>query len=211
MARVSQLYAELGFDRAGEMAEWINHNLPTEKAYTVSSSVSDALLAQVRAKFFPPEEPEPGTSHLKGQQIPEEELLALVFEGGRAKVKAWLQRGDGAACYRNEDIGHPQGGHLQFVSFGSPNTTLGDGDPPTRLPDFGGQINWRYQLCAWAKRGPACGHSACSQNYIDTGERACVESETPFRAGPALTAMVTLAKPVLDDLRERGVPLPPEV
>lgn len=23
-------------------------------------------------------------------------------------------------------------------------------------------------------RGPACGHSRCSQNYIDTGETACV-------------------------------------
>jgi hypothetical protein len=26
-----------------------------------------------------------------------------------------------------------------------------------------------------AARGPKCGHSPCSQNYIETGERECVE------------------------------------
>lgn len=45
--------------------------------------------------------------------------------------------------------------------------------------------------------GPACGHSACSQNYIDTGSRECVEEpkmlhcaicSSPFidRGGPYL-------------------------
>lgn len=29
-------------------------------------------------------------------------------------------------------------------------------------------------MTAIASKGPSCGHSACSQNYIDTGETSCV-------------------------------------
>jgi hypothetical protein len=29
----------------------------------------------------------------------------------------------------------------------------------------------------FSRQGPECGHSACSQNYIDTGQRACVAEE----------------------------------
>jgi len=29
------------------------------------------------------------------------------------------------------------------------------------------------------EEGPECGHSACSQNFIDTGEESCLEKEPP--------------------------------
>lgn len=65
-----------------------------------------------------------------------------------AKVNTWLDRGDGIAVYRNEEIGHREAGDIRLVSWGSdaahwhfpPN-----GDE--RLPDgVGGGINWRYRL-----------------------------------------------------------------
>lgn len=68
-------------------------------------------------------------------------------------IDAWVERGDGCAVYRNEDIGHELMGHLQFVSYGSSKAQIpvpfrpsGGGVPPTRLPDIGSAINWRYVL-----------------------------------------------------------------
>lgn len=57
----------------------------------------------------------------------------------------WLGRGDGIAVYQNQDMGHRDLGLLQFLSYGSPAAQL-EGEPPTRLPDIGGAINWRYTL-----------------------------------------------------------------
>ena len=57
----------------------------------------------------------------------------------------WTERGDGCAVYRNEDLGHPQMGHLKFASFGGPVAMFRD-PPPSRLPDMPGEINWRYAL-----------------------------------------------------------------
>lgn len=112
-----------------------------------------------------------------------------LYERSRHTINRWLERGDGVAVYQNEDLGHPELGKRQFVSFGSRNAQLEyqhctcgvcgkklafheseglihhddpdydpyegevntydhdpDITPPTRLPDIGGQINWRYQL-----------------------------------------------------------------
>lgn len=63
-------------------------------------------------------------------------------------VGRWLDRGDGAAVYENHDLGHPEVGEPQITSFGSPAAQLETDDPPQRLPDIGGNINWRYQLVA---------------------------------------------------------------
>lgn len=76
-------------------------------------------------------------------------------------------RGDGVAVYENHDLGHPELGQRQYVSFGGPEAqleTAGDtwtqgphlglaqfgltGYLPKTLPDIGGRINWRYQLVA---------------------------------------------------------------
>lgn len=70
-----------------------------------------------------------------------------------ATINVWLERGDGAAIYENQDLGHPDVGHVQITSFGSGAAQL-EADrypdltqfPPTRLPDIGNRINWRYQL-----------------------------------------------------------------
>ena len=63
-----------------------------------------------------------------------------------AQVTGWLERGDGAAVYENHDLGHPQLGMPKIVSFSSPAAQLEAGSPPERLPDIGGQINWRFVL-----------------------------------------------------------------
>lgn len=51
-----------------------------------------------------------------------------------------------------------------------------EGVPMRERTDFhrgGGESS--YNVFRFALTGPACGHSVCSQNYIDTAERACVE------------------------------------
>lgn len=77
-----------------------------------------------------------------------------------------IGRGDGVAVYVNEDLGHPNIGQWQIMSYGGPDAQLetredwGEGDLRRNndyfvhgqdvlrrtLPDIGGRINWRYQL-----------------------------------------------------------------
>lgn len=64
----------------------------------------------------------------------------------RATIEGWLERGDGIAIYRNIEFGHSHFGHRQFVSYGSRKAQLETDEPPKRLPDIGGRINWRYHL-----------------------------------------------------------------
>lgn len=74
-----------------------------------------------------------------------DELLATAV----AQVNRWLERGDGVAVYENQDLGHPQLGHIQIVSYGSEASMLYcplTRELPTRMPDINGAINWRYQL-----------------------------------------------------------------
>jgi hypothetical protein len=73
------------------------------------------------------------------------------------KVARWLARGDGAAVYENHDLGHPDVGACQVVSYGSPAAQLETAEPPERLPDIGGRIGWRYTLIGTYKNG-AKGH-----------------------------------------------------
>lgn len=61
-------------------------------------------------------------------------------------INGWLARGDGVAIYENQDLGHPELGAKQFLSFGSPSAQLEVDEPPQRLPDIGNKINWRYSL-----------------------------------------------------------------
>ena len=87
-----------------------------------------------------------------------EELLAEVGPQDTVfpMLNRWLARGDGIAVYENVDLGHPEQGHKQFVSFGSPSAMLEAPEAPHRLPDIGDAINWRYQLCG-TYRGEALG------------------------------------------------------
>lgn len=77
-------------------------------------------------------------------------------------------RGDGVAVYTNVDLGHPDIGQWQVVSYGSEASQLetrhakhfestreqlklfghGEDEIPLTLPDIGGRINWRYYLHA---------------------------------------------------------------
>jgi hypothetical protein len=63
-----------------------------------------------------------------------------------AQVQKWLDRGDGATVYENQDLGHLQLGDKKIMSYGSPAAQLEGTEPPERLPDIGSQINWRYRL-----------------------------------------------------------------
>jgi len=62
------------------------------------------------------------------------------------QVNTWLARGDGVAIYENEDLGHPQLGHVKAVSYGSIAAWLGIVAPPRILPDTPTELNWRYCL-----------------------------------------------------------------
>ena len=80
-----------------------------------------------------------------------DEIEALLSEVGPRDtvfpmLNRWLARGDGIAVYENVDLGHPELGHKQFVSYGSPSAMLEREEAPHRLPDIGGAINWRYAL-----------------------------------------------------------------
>lgn len=55
-------------------------------------------------------------------------------------------RGDSLAVYENRDMGHPELGHLYFLSYGSPASQIKQGTAPEVLPDIGGIIGWRYWL-----------------------------------------------------------------
>ena len=72
-----------------------------------------------------------------------EDLWKVLDEQHHGIVQSWLDRGDGVCVYENVKIGHPNSGHQKFV----PTNTFKD-DPPTRMPDMNGQINWRYTLKA---------------------------------------------------------------
>lgn len=63
----------------------------------------------------------------------------------KRQIKQWLERGDGVAVYRNEELGHPELGRMRFFSFGGPEAFLPE-KPPAILPDFPDEINWRYVL-----------------------------------------------------------------
>lgn len=81
-------------------------------------------------------------------QMTADELAADLVEipGATELVSGWLARGDGVAKYMNVDLGSPELGHVQFVSYGSEAAQLETDNPPARLPDIGHAINWRYQL-----------------------------------------------------------------
>lgn len=90
------------------------------------------------------------------KEITREELDTFLEELDNddvAKIERWLERGDGVAVYRNEDLGHPEVGHRKFASFGSPAAQLEVDVPPKGLPDMGQAINWRYYLEAYYRRG----------------------------------------------------------
>lgn len=72
-----------------------------------------------------------------------------------SKIDRWLERGDGVAIYENHDLSHPDLGCCKIVSFGSPEAQLETTAPPARLPDIGGQVNWRYALVATCGRTTA--------------------------------------------------------
>lgn len=93
------------------------------------------------------------------QEVEKQDYLQAVRELGQRAIL----RGDGLAIYVNHDLGHPDVGQWQIVSYGSEASQLetrtvieptthfyvhGDDTLPTTLPDIGGRINWRYQLHA---------------------------------------------------------------
>lgn len=84
---------------------------------------------------------------MKGvESLSREKVMGMVPEKHHDTVLKWLDRGDGIAVYQNLALDSADMGHKQFLSFGSDEAQLEVDDPPTRLPDIGGSINWRYSL-----------------------------------------------------------------
>lgn len=57
---------------------------------------------------------------------------------------------------------------------------VGGPDGKDRAQSYADAMNQGDADAEWsrkARRGPDCGHSHCSQNYIDTGDRRCVPLE----------------------------------
>ena len=66
----------------------------------------------------------------------------------RLAVRAF-ERGDVLLVYVNDDLGHPDLGLTQVCSYGSAASQIEARqfpEPPSTMPDIGGNINWRYQL-----------------------------------------------------------------
>jgi hypothetical protein len=92
----------------------------------------------------------------------EEQLAAWINDQGEDDAawrdralelsRRWLDRGDGAAVYENHDMSHHELGAGRLLSYGSPAAQIEADYPPDRMPDFPGQINWRYVLVGTCKR-----------------------------------------------------------
>ena len=68
-------------------------------------------------------------------------------------VEKWLARGDGIAVYENAELGHPGLGDRQWVSYGGPQAQIELDEPPVKMPDISGAINWRFQLVGTYREG----------------------------------------------------------
>lgn len=75
------------------------------------------------------------------------DALYALFDDEQSQraVLQWVAIGKKVAVYRNEDLGHPECGHVMAVSFGTKDSFFGE-EPPEQMPDFPSQINWRYRL-----------------------------------------------------------------
>lgn len=96
-------------------------------------------------------------------------------------------RGDGVAIYVNQDLGHPDIGQWQVVSYGGSEAQLethdrtypdgvqtfthGDDVLTLVLPDIGGRINYRYWLEAIV---PSYAQQEAVADQVVPGARSCV-------------------------------------
>lgn len=72
------------------------------------------------------------------------EVAEIIGNEGITEANEWLARGDGIAVYQDKALDSSSVGHRRIFSFGSPEAQFVV--PPEQLPDFPGEINWRYQL-----------------------------------------------------------------
>jgi hypothetical protein len=73
------------------------------------------------------------------------------------KVAGWLARGDGAAIYENQDLGHPELGSCQIVSYGSPAAQLEPFCGLCQTP-LDPRPGWVPGSHPWVHQGNAEGH-----------------------------------------------------
>ena len=83
--------------------------------------------------------------------------------------RAMVERGGSWAIYRNEDMGHPNLGHLQFLKYG-PGCT--HETPPPQYHDTAHGLGWRYKLVG---RIPLNGEDPNLRTLdVDLTEEECV-------------------------------------
>lgn len=69
-------------------------------------------------------------------------MSANAYEVDSFVLDTIRNRGGKWAVYENQEIAHPQAGHLQFLAYGLGKSCL---FAPERMPDTATQINWRYR------------------------------------------------------------------
>ncbi len=86
------------------------------------------------------------------KQLTKDEFVSLIekeYDESQAvigQISKWIDRGDGAAIYRNEAFDHSQFGTVQIVSYGSSAAQIESDEPPKMMPNIGNAINWPYCL-----------------------------------------------------------------
>lgn len=81
------------------------------------------------------------TNMLRGDERPDEEALWEMINGeGNREGTRW-------AAYQNQDLGHPELGHLRFLAIGPHNTLQ---LAPPRYPETPYFApSWRYVFVGW--------------------------------------------------------------
>lgn len=75
----------------------------------------------------------------------EDEYGAEGLEATILLVNRWLKRGDGAAVYQNQDLGHPELGRRQIMSYGSKTAMIESDTVHVRNDSAGGREVERAQ------------------------------------------------------------------
>lgn len=73
----------------------------------------------------------------------ERKVVKTLDEIDSEALDKMRERGGRWFAYQNQDLGHYELGHLQFLQCGE-NCTFKT--PPDRMPDTHDKINWRYYI-----------------------------------------------------------------
>ena len=73
------------------------------------------------------------------------ELIKVEAPGARGAFQRWLDRGDAVGVFTNQDLGHPELGHMLFIPL-DPGEQLKLEPGKAHAPDGRHGLGWRYLL-----------------------------------------------------------------